>query len=201
MTNIYLHGELRNLYGEHFKLNIESAKDTFRAINSNRKGFISTLKKLMGQGVFYRIIIDDEVIQEPKELDIQRVPKEIHIVPIVWGAGNNQGLQMLLLAAVIVAVSLTGPVGAIAGGKLAAGLQMVGAALAVQGVMTLLYPPPKPDFNQEVSAGGKSYLFGSKPGNVSQGQAVPVGYGRLLIQSSQISATANHYPLATDIKT
>jgi hypothetical protein len=36
---------------------------------------------------------------------------------------------------------------------------------------------------------------------VSQGQAVPVGYGRLLIQSSQISATANHYPLATDIKT
>lgn len=200
MTNIYLHGELRNLYGEHFKLNIESAKDTFRAINSNRKGFITTIKKLMGKGVYYRIIIDDEVVQDPKELDIQRVPKEIHIVPIVWGAGNNQGLQMLLLAAVIVAVSLTGPVGAIAGGKFAAGLQMTAAALAVQGVMTLLYPPPKPDFNQEVSAGGKSYLFGSKPGNASQGQAVPVGYGRLLIQSSQISATANHYPLATNIK-
>jgi predicted phage tail protein len=200
MTNIYLHGELRNLYGEHFKLNIESAKDTFRAINSNRKGFITTIKKLMGKGVYYRIIIDDEVVQDPKELDIQRVPKEIHIVPIVWGAGNNQGLQMILLAAVIVAVSLTGPVGAIAGGKLAAGLQMTAAALAVQGVMTLLYPPPKPDFNQEVSAGGKSYLFGSKPGNVSQGQAVPVGYGRLLIQSSQISATANHYPLSTNIK-
>jgi hypothetical protein len=79
-------------------------------------------------------------------------------------------------------------------------LYSIAGAIAMQGVMTLLYPPPKPDFNQEVSAGGKSYLFGSKPGNASQGQAVPVGYGRLLIQSSQISATANHYPLATDIK-
>ena len=200
MTNIYLHGELRNLYGEHFKLNIESAKDTFRAINSNRKGFIATIKKLMGKGVYYRIIIDDEVLQDPKELEIQRVPQEIHIVPIVWGAGNNQGLQMILLAAVIVAVSLANPVVGAIGAKGVMALQMTAAALAVQGVMTLLYPPPKPDFNQEVSAGGKSYLFGSKPGNVSQGQAVPVGYGRLLIQSSQISATANHYPLATDIK-
>lgn len=195
MTNIYLHGELRNLYGEHFKLNIESAKDTFRAINSNRKGFIATVKKLMGKGVYYRIIIDDEVVQNTKELEIQKVPKEIHIVPVVWGAGSNGGMQ-ILLAAVMIAVSFIPGVNV----AVATGLKMVGAALAVQGVMTLLYPPPKPDFNQEVSAGGKSYLFGSKPGNVSQGQAVPVGYGRLLIQSSQISATANHYPLATDIK-
>jgi predicted phage tail protein len=195
MTNIYLHGELRNLYGEHFKLNIESAKDTFRAINSNRKGFIATVKKLMAKGVFYRIIIDDEVMQDPKELEIQRVPQEIHIVPVVWGAGSNGGMQILLAAVMIAASFIPGLNVAVV-----TGLRMVGAALAVQGVMTLLYPPPKPDFNQEVSAGGKSYLFGSKPGNASQGQAVPVGYGRLLIQSSQISATANHYPLATDIK-
>ena len=138
MTNIYLHGELRNLYGEHFKLNIESAKDTFRAINSNRKGFITTIKKLMGKGVYYRIIIDDEVLQDPKELEIQRVPQEIHIVPIVWGAGNNQGLQMILLAAVIVAVSLANPVVGAIGAKGVMALQMTAAALAVQGVMTLL---------------------------------------------------------------
>ena len=79
-------------------------------------------------------------------------------------------------------------------------LSALGAGLAIQGVMSLLFPPPKPDFNQEVAAGGKSYLFGNKPSNVSQGQAIPVGYGRLLIGSSQISAATNHYPLATDIK-
>lgn len=198
MTNIYLHGELRNLYGEHFKLNIESAKDTFRAINSNRKGFITTIKKLMTEGVFYRVIIDDEVLNDPKELEIQRVPQEIHIVPVIWGAGSN-GVGQILVAAALIAASFIPGLQPFAWAVRS--LQMVGAALAVQGVMTLLFPPPKPDFNQEVSAGGKSYLFGNKPGNASQGQAVPVGYGRLLIQSSQISATANHYPLATDIKT
>lgn len=209
MTNIYLHGELRNLYGEHFKLNIESAKDTFRAINSNRKGFIATIKKLMGKGIFYRVIIDDEVVQDPKELDIQRVPKEIHIVPIVWGAGKNGGAFLMIALAVVLTVA-AGPAGAALGkaftlttqtvNAITSAMYATAASLAIQGVMTLLYPPPKPDFNQEVSAGGKSYLFGSKPGNASQGQAVPVGYGRLLIQSSQISATANHYPLSTDIK-
>ena len=210
MTNIYLHGELRNLYGEHFKLNIESAQDAFRAINSNRKGFINKVKKLMGKGVFYRIIIDDEVVQDPKELDIQRIPKEIHIIPIVWGAGSNTGRGIALIAAAAALAWFAGPTAWImmmdmglstaAATAVQGTLYSVAGALAVQGVMTLLYPPPKPDFNQEVSAGGKSYLFGSKPGNVSQGQTVPVGYGRLLIQSSQISATANHYPLATDIK-
>ena len=211
MTNIYLHGELRNLYGEHFKLNIESAKDTFRAINSNRKGFITTIKKLMGKGIFYRIIIDDEVVQDAKELNIQKVPKEIHIVPIVWGAGSNTGKGIAMVLAAAALAWFAGPtawmmmmdmgLSTAAATTVQSGLFAMAGALAIQGVMTLLYPPAKPDFNQEVSAGGKSYLFGSKPGNVSQGQAVPVGYGRLLIQSSQISATANHYPLATDIKT
>ena len=212
MTNIYLHGELKNLYGEHFKLNIESAKDTFRAINSNRKGFIATVKKLMAKGVFYRIIIDDEVMQDPKELEIQRVPQEIHIVPVVWGAGKNAG-AFAMIAIGLALVTVTGGLAAIGGpaamGVFAAGkglagaagiIGMIGASIALQGVMSLLFPQPKPDFNQEVSAGGKSYLFGSKPNNITQGQAVPVGYGRLLIGSSQVSSTTNHYPLATDIK-
>jgi hypothetical protein len=76
----------------------------------------------------------------------------------------------------------------------------IGVGLALQGVMGLLYPQPKPDFNQEVQAGGKSYLFGNKPSNTSQGQAVPVGYGRLKIGASQISAATDHYALTTDIK-
>jgi predicted phage tail protein len=220
MTNVYLHGELRNLFGECFKLNISSPKEVFSAINANKKTFANTVKKLAIKGVLYRIVIDDEVLSNPKELDVQKAPKEMHIVPVVWGAGGNSG-GILMLAAGIALVAITAGAAAPA---LAAGLGLttttvsaagvatttlstlgsvvasVGASLAIQGVMTLLFPQPKPDFNQEVAAGGKSYLFGNKPSNVSQGQAVPVGYGRLLVGSSQISAATNHYPLATDIK-
>ena len=223
MTNVYLHGELRNLFGECFKLNISSPKEVFSAINANKKTFAHTVKKLAIKGVLYRIVIDDEVLSNPKELDVQKAPKEMHIVPVVWGAGGNSG-GILMLAAGVALVAITAgaaapalagamglsvtagsaaaTAGAAVGSLTALGsvVASVGVSLAIQGAMSLLFPQPKPDFNQEVAAGGKSYLFGNKPSNVSQGQAVPVGYGRLLIGSSQISAATNHHPLATDIK-
>ena len=215
MTNVYLHGELRNLFGESFKLKINSPKEVFSAINANRKNFAETVKKLGMKGVLYRIVVDDEVLNHPKELNIQKAPKEMHVVPVVWGAGSNSG-GILMLAAGIALMAFTagaslGLMGAFAEGMLGGAsvlgtsalgtaVMMVGASLAIQGAMSLLFPQPKPDFNQEVAAGGKSYLFGSKPSNTSQGQAIPVGYGRLLIGASQVSSTINHYPLTSDIK-
>lgn len=222
MTNVYLHGELRNLFGECFSLNINSPKEVFSAINANKKTFANTVKKLATKGVLYRIVVDHEVLTNPKELNVQKAPKEMHIVPVVWGAGKNAG-GILMLAAGVALIAMTGGLGFAGLGVFSAGttagvagatattaagalagmsgaVAAIGAGLAIQGVMSLLFPQPKPDFNQEVAAGGKSYLFGNKPNNASQGQAVPVGYGRLLIGSSQISAATNHYPLATDIK-
>jgi len=213
MTNVYLYGELQNKFGEEFKFNINSAKEALLAINANKKGFLDEIKKLAMKGVHYRIVIDDEVVLHPKEVEIQKAPNEIHILPIVWGAGKNgMAIGMIVVGALLVAA--TGGFGAaiagkFAGGALAAGgslatlgttLGMIGASIAVQGVMSLLTPKPKADFNQEVQAGGKSYLFGNKPANASQGQAVPVGYGRLKIGSSQISSSTDHYALNTDIK-
>lgn len=213
MTNVYLYGELQNKFGEEFKFNINSAKEALLAINANKKGFLDEIKKLAMKGVHYRIVIDDEVVLHPKEVEIQKAPNEIHILPIVWGAGKNgMAIGMIVVGALLIAA--TGGFGAAIAGAmktsaLAAGgafatlgttLGMIGASIAVQGVMSLLTPKPKADFNQEVQAGGKSYLFGNKPANASQGQAIPVGYGRLKIGSSQISASTDHYALATDIK-
>ena len=214
MTNVYLYGELRNKFGDEFKFNINSPKEALLAINSNKRGFLNEVKKLAMQGIHYRIVVDENVIQHPKEIEIQKTPTEIHIVPVVWGAGKNgAAIGMIVVGAALIAATgglasigisgLSAFTGAAAGSGMATlgtTLGMIGASLAVQGVMTLLFPQPKPDFNQEVQAGGKSYLFGNKPSNTSQGQAVPVGYGRLKIGSSQISAGVDHYALTTDIK-
>lgn len=209
MTNIYLYGELRNKFGEEFKFNINSAKEALLAINANKKGFLDEIKRLSMKGIHYRMVIDDCVVQHPKEAEVQKTPNEIHIVPIVWGAGKN-GMAIGMIVVGIALVAATGGFGlaaakflgtsALASSSFATTLGMIGASIAVQGVMSLLTPKPKADFNQEVQAGGKSYLFGNKPANTSQGQAVPVGYGRLKIGSSQISASTDHYALATDIK-
>lgn len=204
MTNIYLYGELRNLFGHEFRYNISKPREAFTAINANRRGFLAALKKLASKGVFYRIVIDDQVIENPLELDIVKAPQEIHLVPVVWGAGDSVR-NILLIVAAVALITISGGFGAAGGLAILSGTAAkigiaVGAALLTQGVMGLLFPTPKPDFNQEVSAGGKSYLFGSKPSNTSQGQAVPVGYGRLIIGSSQISASINNYRLNYNIE-
>lgn len=220
MTNVFLYGELRNKFGHEFKFNIDSAKEAFLAINANRKGFLDEIKKLAAKNVFYRIVIDDNVVQNIKELEITSPPKEIHILPVVWGAGKNgAAIGMLVVGIALTAVTMGAAAPALAAAMgmtttavTAAGatvttltafgsaMASLGVGLALQGAMALLFPPPKPDFNQEVQAGGKSYLFGTKPSNTSQGQAVPVGYGRLLIGSSQVSASTNHHSLTDDIK-
>ena len=212
MTNVYLYGELRNKFGGEFRFNINSAKEAFLAVNANRKGFLDEIKKLASKGIFYRIVVDNNVLENPKELEIAKAPEEIHILPVVWGAGKN-GAAIGMVVVGLALVAATGGLAAIGGpaamGAFAAGgslagaagmVGMIGASIAIQGVMSLLFPQPKPDFNQEVQAGGKSYLFGNKPSNTSQGQAVPVGYGRLKIGSSQISSSVDHYALDTDIK-
>jgi predicted phage tail protein len=203
MTNVFLYGELKNKFGGEFRFNINSSKEAFLAINANRKGFLDEIKKLAAKGVYYRIIVDDNVINNLKELDVTKPPKEIHLMPIVWGAGRNAGIIMAVLAIAAIVAQQYQLLPAIIskGGAYAAAFTATMAAIAVQGVTMMLYSSPKPDFNQEVAAGGKSYLFGSKSNNMSQGQAVPVGYGRLLIGSSQVSSNFGHYPLKTDVKT
>lgn len=195
MTNIYLYGELRNKFGSEFRFKINSPKEAFFAINANRRGFLNEIKKLGSKNIHYRVIVDDDIVSNAKEIEIKKAPKEIHIVPIVWGAGT--GMEVIyFLEAVFATVGIYGSVGTF----LAYTVAITAAVMAVQGVMSLLYPEPKPDFNQEVQAGSKSYLFGNRPNNMSQGQAVPVGYGRLKIGGSQISAGMSHHPLNMDIK-
>lgn len=223
MTNVYLYGELRNLFGHEFKFNVSCGKEVLLAINANRRGFGDAIKKLAAKGVHYRIIVDDDVVKTKEELEITKAPKEVHIVPIVWGAGKNGVLIAVGVLAIIFtagaagafagALGSTGALGgavgstaaAAAGGAttftaLGSAMMGLGISLVLQGVMGALFPPPKPDFNQEVQAGGKSYLFGNKPNNTSQGQAVPVGYGRLKIGASQISAGMSHHSLNIDVK-
>ena len=195
MTRVYLYGELRNKFGSEFKFQVNSTKEVFLAINSNRKGFIDELKKLAVKSIHYRVVIDDYIITDLKEIESKKIPKEVHIVPIVWGAGFVEGT----IAAVTAFLEYVG-FQAVVAGYIATAVVYIAIAVAIAGAMMLLYPEPKPDFDQEVQAGSKSYLFGNRPNNKSQGQAIPVGYGRLKIGGSQISIGASHHPMNMDVK-
>ena len=141
MTNVYLYGELRNKFGEEFRFNINSPKEAFLAINSNRKGFIDEVKKLAIQGIHYRIIIDEQIIQNPKEIEIQKAPKEIHIVPVVWGAGKNGALIAIGLALTIATAGAAGVFAGAAGGGMAAVGTTAAAAAGGATTFTALSAP------------------------------------------------------------
>ena len=55
-------------------------------------------------------------------------------------------------------------------------------------IMRALFKPPKPEEEKQ----SKSFLFGGAENVASQGVAVPLGYGRLLVGSVVVSATMRH---------
>jgi len=139
--------------------------------------------------------VDGKKITELEELNIQREPQEINLVPLIMGAGG-----------VALVTFLTGAVGTLTGGAAiaAAVINSVIVMVVSMGLQMLL--APKPDDNAPISASTKalseSFSFSNKVNVASQGSAVPVGYGRLKVASQLIQMSVKSYPQnqnATDI--
>jgi predicted phage tail protein len=195
MTNIILHGILAKEFGGNFRMKIHKAANVFKAIDVNRKNFNKRIVELSREGFNYTIIVDGKKITELEELNIQREPQEIHLVPLIMGAGG-----------VALVTFLTGATGALTGGAAiaAAVINSVIVMVVSMGLQMLL--APKPDDNAPISASTKalseSFSFSNKVNVASQGSAVPVGYGRLKVASQLIQMSVKSYPQnqnATDI--
>jgi len=62
----------------------------------------------------------------------------------------------------------------------------IGASLIISGVSQLLTPTPKYDTGSDEEQ-KQSYVFSGPVNTSAQGQAVPLGYGRMIIGSAVIS--------------
>ena len=195
MTNIILHGILAKEFGANFRMKIHKAANVFKAIDVNRKNFNKRMFELSREGLNYTIIVDGKKITELEELNIQREPQEINLVPLIMGAGG-----------VALVTFLTGAVGTLTGGAAfaAAVINSVIGMVVSMGLQMLL--APKPDDAAPISASTKalseSFAFSNKVNVASQGSAVPVGYGRLKVSSQVIQMSVKSYPQnqnATDI--
>jgi hypothetical protein len=186
MTNIILHGILAKEFGENFRMKIHKAANVFKAIDVNRKNFNKRMFELSREGLNYTIIVDGKKITELEELNIQREPQEIHLVPLIMGAGG-----------VALVTFLTSATGALTGGAAiaAAVINSVIGMVVSMGLQMLLAPS---DDTAPISASTKalseSFAFSNKVNVASQGSAVPVGYGRLKVASQVIQMSVKSYP-------
>ena len=201
MKTVILLGELGRQFGRRHRLDVASAAEAVRALCANFADFARVVSSSRDRGVGYRVLTDRTPAQDVGQLHYP-VSQTIHIVPVISGAGGGVG-QILLGAALIGAAFLTGGASLAASGALvttAVGQIAVGigVSLALGGVMQMLAPAPKAQMPTERPENKPSYVFNGPVNTTAQGHPVPVGYGRMIVGSSVISAGlfAEELPIA-----
>lgn len=199
MTNITLHGILAVEFGRHFSMQIDRAKNVLLAIDCNRSNFIKRVNELAQEGLNYTIIVDNQRIMDILELEVDKEPKEIHLVPLIAGAGVGAAILTAILTSSMVGMTSAAAAAFLATGMGMAISGMIGAV--VMGVVSMgiqMLLAPKAENPAPVSASTKamqdSYAFSNKVNATTQGSPVPLGYGRLKVGAQVIQTSVKSYP-------
>ena len=193
LRKLKLYGELAEFVG-HKEFEIE-ASTIPKAISFLVNNFPQIEPYMNPQ--YYQVKVGNYAVDKEEVYYPIGEQEDIHIVPVIAGAGR--GIGKVLLGAALIATAFFVPQGlalkkGIAtgfgfakAGALAKGLVYVGASLMLQGVSELLFPLPKPrEFNSEEDP-RISFNFGGTQNTGRAGTPVPVVYGEIVTGSVVIS--------------
>jgi predicted phage tail protein len=210
MKTVYLHGSLKEKFGEKFNFHVANPAMMIRALISQVKGFSACLR----EGEFCIVRGDKE---EGIQLGIDEIAlkfgkcNEMHIIPVVQGAGGRAGgIIKTILGIALLGFGIAGA--ALAAGGFAAGLgtaafalggmsvtygsiAVVGlgmTALGISSVVSSRVDTPKSGpgsyDSRELADNRPSFLFNGPVNRVEQGGAVPMVFGRMRVGSVVVSA-------------
>jgi predicted phage tail protein len=190
MRQVLLYGELGKMFGREHRLAVRSASEAIQAMCVNHPGFKKYMMTAHKSGVGFKVLVGKGALRKVDEAALPSGENEaIRIAPALFG--SQAFVRILIGAALIVGGIFTG--GATLGlgvfGSIGIGsaMKVVGASLVLGGVSELLSSPPKVNLG-DTSDRSQSYIF-SGPENVTrQGGGVPVGYGRMMVGSTVVSA-------------
>lgn len=198
MTTVFLHGYLGQKYGRKHTFSLAKPRDAFNALDCQFEGFSKELIELGKKGSQYGLIVDDKELYSEDEFSLLSKMKVVHIVPVIFGAGP-------VAAIVIGVVALIGAFTASAAGYALIASVLVAVAFSAisYGVQALLTKPPQYNAISQsgaaastaaTAATSKSFLFSNRENVASQGNPVPLGYGRLRVGSVIIQENVKSYP-------
>lgn len=200
MTKVYVNGILGKIFGQFFQFKINNGLSALKAIDANREGFFKKIKDLSLDGVGYQLIIDDELVCDKNSLIEKKNIRTIYIVPIVIGFGSA------IAAAIPALVSTTAASGLTVMGQIVAFALNTAISIGISlGIAALTAntnnqgAPPQPTVgvggaSALIEARGKSFVFASLENMASQGDSIPVGYGRVKCGSKVIHGSTKNYP-------
>jgi predicted phage tail protein len=185
MKTIRLHGELGKKYGEFHRLAVKSVAEAIRALSANFKDFPKHLIESEHRSVGYHVVVDDQTVGEE---DLHNpAASEIHLIPVIMGAGGATG--RILLGAVLIGAGIALGFASFGGAAVISSILInIGGAMVLGGVIQMLSPTPKAPEPPERPDNKPSYTFNGPVNTTAQGQPVPIAYGRLIVGSAIISA-------------
>lgn len=186
---IFLSGELAKHFGRVHEFVIATPGEAIRALCANFPDFQQHLSTAHERGVGYKVLVDRQPLGAVDNVH-SPFSQVVRIVPVITG-GKSSFLGIVLGVALIAASFFVPGLAAVslgAGASLASVAFGVGASLVLGGVAQMLSPQPKAMEPSERPENKPSYTFNGPVNTTSQGQCVPVGYGRLIVGSAVISA-------------
>jgi len=195
LRKLKLYGELAE-FVEHkeFEIQVDSLAKAVSFLVNN----FPEIEKYMNPK-YYQVKVGNYIVSE-EELSYPIGQEDIHIVPVIAGAG---GVVKSLLGAALIIFSF-GAFGAFGGGLAfgkgfaaswkaaslwgAKGALLLGGTLALQGVSELLFPLPKLEGFESAEDPRLSFNFSGTQNTSRAGTPVPIVYGEIFTGSVVISA-------------
>lgn len=202
LIEVKLLGELGRKFGRKFRFMASSPRDVMSALCNQLKGFKEYMASAHEKGVGFRLVNDND---EGMDYDNLIMPcNRLIIAPIVTGGGS---VGRILLGVALVALSFVSfgagigfagftsvaaakAAGTAAGFSLGSGILFnLGLGLVLTGVASLLTPQQQVATPSD-SERKDSFLFDRTTELTTQGQPIPLLYGRFLAASPLVISSA-----------
>ncbi|WP_313162508.1 tail assembly protein [Kosakonia cowanii] len=187
-TVIKLSGSMAQRFGRTHHRALSSASEVFRALSSTVDGFEDYLREARARGLDFVIFRDRRNIGQ-EEFSLLGPGDELRIIPVIRGSKRAGIFQAVLGVALIAGGIALGPAGAgLIGKGVALNVALVGASMALGGVVQLLSPQVAGMRMRQDPDNKPSYAFGGPVNTTASGNPVPLLYGQREIGGAVISA-------------
>ena len=194
LRKLKLYGELAEFVGhKEFEIKVDSLA---KAVSFLVNNFPQVEKYMNPQ--YYQVKVGNYAVDQ-EEIHHPIGQEDIHIVPVISGAGRGFGKVLLgaaLIAGAFFVPVAAGNIGLAAGikagtlanvGFLSKTMLLVGANLALTGVSEMLFPMPKPKEFKSEQDPQLSFSFSGTQNTSRAGTPVPIVYGEIVTGSVVIS--------------
>ena len=196
LRKLKLYGELAEFVGhKEFEIQVDSLA---KAVSFLVNNFPQVEKYMNPQ--YYQVKVGNYAVDE-EEIYHPIGQEDIHIVPIISGAGG--GMRKVLLGAALIGIAfatggasltksgLVFEASRLGGAYLAQAFVYTGAFLVLNGVSEMLFPLPKPKEFKSEQDPQLSFSFSGTQNTSRAGTPVPIVYGEIVTGSVVISGAVD----------